>query len=103
MEEKWKIVKGFPKYMVSDHGRIWHMKLNKYRNSSLNKSGYAQVTLTSTTCKRVNRLVYDHFGEHSYETYPYPEYVVDHLDRNPLNNHISNLRLITERKFMINV
>lgn len=85
-----KSIRGFENYEVSDDGTIINKRTNRILKWRLDKNGYARVNL----CKEhkshtvlVHRLVADAFidNPNKYQT-------VDHIDRNKLNNSLSNLR-----------
>lgn len=91
MDERWKTIRYFPKYWVSNYGRIYgpgRGGRGQFIKPVL-QNGYLKATLTHNAVhvdKRINRLVADAFIPN-----PYDLPVVMHLDNNPLNNHVSNL------------
>ena len=111
MEEVWKPVKGYEGlYEVSNIGRV--KSLDKYvqNNSKLQhrperilKPGgksYSVVALCKEgkiSGKTVHRLVAEAF-------IPNPENKpqIDHIDTNPKNNHVSNLRWVTRSENLLN-
>ena len=95
---------GYPKYTIYEDGRIWSkgrpdltgyggwgcLDTPKWMKQHPNEEGYHKVGLTNDeTCKKfsVHRLVALHYIPNPMN---YPE--VDHKDRNPSNNHYTNLR-----------
>ena len=83
-------VKGYPKYLIYDDGRVWNKGTPRYMKQFINKGGYHNVGLTHNGLKKnfsIHRLVAIHYipNPNNYEE-------VDHIDRNPSNNHVSNLR-----------
>ena len=69
-------------------------KNNKPLSPYKNKGGYLRVKLSKKGKRKIyllHRIIYQaHFGK-------IPEnLVIDHIDRNPLNNDITNLRLVTQ-------
>jgi len=85
----------YPNYLVYEDGRVFNKKRRKMLKPYLNlQNGYYQVDL----CKdgerkvcRVNRLV-----AKAYIPNPDNKPQVDHIDRVRTNNHVSNLRWVTE-------
>lgn len=75
------------------------MRGDRILKGHLNKpGGYLRVRLTAPDKKRhwlrIHRLVLQAFGEGN----PHNKPCCDHIDGNPINNHISNLRWATIRE-----
>ena len=92
MEEVYKVIDGYENYEISNIGNVRNKKTGLILKHSL-KNGYYRVGL-STNGKskhfRVHRLIALHFIPN-----PQNKQLVDHKDRNPLNNDINNLRWAT--------
>jgi len=83
-------INGYPNYLIYEDGRIWSKNIKKNKKYELSKFGYKRISLYNKQkrkCFLIHRLVALHYipNPNNYVT-------VDHIDRNKLNNHISNLR-----------
>ena len=95
----WKPLKDYESlYKISEFGDIYSIVSNKMMIQNLKSKDYDDnyyyVTLTKDgkSCTRaVHRLVYATFKDITLDE----NKVVDHIDRNKKNNHISNLREVT--------
>jgi hypothetical protein len=93
-EEIWKEIPGYPKYQVSNLGRVRtprHFKAPKILKFAVGNSGYAHLQLTfakyCSTTMDIHRLVAITFlGVPFNDTYQ-----VNHKDGNKLNNRLENL------------
>lgn len=91
--EIWKIIEEFPRFEISDQGRV-----RNARNGKIKKITYTlrpQVGLEDEsgwkTTRKIDRLVAEAF----LPVLPNPEWFYDepmHIDGNPDNNRASNLR-----------
>lgn len=89
-----KEIKGFKGYVVTDDGRIWSHKSNKWLSQSSNHKGYKRVDLSCEGKKKgiyVHRLVAEAFLEP-----PVGDAItVDHIDGEKVNNNVSNLQWLS--------
>ena len=113
MAERWMPINGFEGlYEVSNYGRVKSLNriiMNKgglYRKRELilkqrsHKGRHLMVVLCKegrTYPKLVHRLVAEAFIQN-----PYNKPVVDHIDTNPQNNHVDNLRWVTIQENCLN-
>lgn len=88
--ERWMTVAGYPKYEVSDHGRV--RRGSRVLKAGVGSNGYAVVALSAGKPKSVtvHRLVAEAFIGHR----P-PKHDVCHKDGDKANNRASNLRYDT--------
>jgi len=89
-------IEGYSDYLIHDDGRVWSKKGKGRFLKHVKNHGYHRVCLCRDGKTRhflVSRLIALHY-------IPNPENKpeVDHIDRNPSNNHVSNLRWATRRE-----
>jgi hypothetical protein len=115
MEEIYKDIPGFEgKYQVSNFGNIrTKERLTIYKDGrqqyfkdrvlicTPDLKGYPKLRLQNFitgigATKRVHSLVWEAFGDGT--EISFPDKVIDHIDRNKHNNHINNLRIISNRE-----
>lgn len=112
MREKWRDIPDFKGlYQVSNLGNVrsserevwngskYYTKPEKVLKNNVMKIGYCRVTLTKDGKQEqfyIHRLVADAF-------IPNPNGLneIDHIDANPKNNRVSNLRWVTHRENML--
>ena len=88
-------IKGYPGYQISNLGRVWSAKRNRYMNPVANNSGYLQIKLIAANGKRkgelVHRLVALHFVEN-----PEGKPEVNHINHRRQDNSATNLEWVTK-------
>ena len=92
-KEIWKAVNGFDEYFVSNKGRVYSKKRNKYLKPLCSETGYLKVGLWNKSKRKVvkiHRLVAEAFIENSNN-----KKCVNHIDGNKQNNCVSNLEWAT--------
>lgn len=98
MEEEWKVCIEGEDYEISNLGNC-RRKLkgggyNYVGGSILKTGGYRYIQLTRC-CKRFNFPIHHLVAKCFIGERPVG-LVIDHIDRNPVNNNVSNLRYITQ-------
>ena len=93
-DERWKPIKGFPRYYISSFGRIWSDKQNRrYLSSHTDNCGYHHVRLYNNAnqyTRLVHRLVAEAFVDN-----PNGYKEVNHIDEDKNNNRADNLEWCT--------
>ena len=80
------------KYKVNEKADVYSLPKNRLLKPCKSNKGYMVVKLNKKT-KYVHQLVAETFIDSDYKL---KGLVVDHIDRNPLNNSLDNLRLISK-------
>jgi hypothetical protein len=96
-DEMIKKVSGYS-YYISTYGRLFNKRLKCLKPGI--RCGYQYVNLYKNgkgKMYKIHRLVAQSFIEN-----PENKTIVDHIDRNPLNNHYTNLRYVTASENQMN-
>lgn len=97
--EEWRLLKRFPGYAVSNTGKVKSFKLKneKLLKQCKTKDGYWFVCLSVNNKKftsYIHRLVAEAFLELKGHLV-LEGAVVNHIDKNPANNHVNNLEWVS--------
>lgn len=96
MEEKWKTIKDFENYQVSNKGNIRNVKTSRILTPIVSKQEYLKVNIRNKRyCRSVyiHRLVAIYFVKNEHG-----KAQVNHIDGNKTNNCCSNLEWVTIRE-----
>lgn len=97
--EIWKDIEGFPRYQVSNTGKV--RKINKHRppnilTPNVIRGGYSVIRMQrdgKQYGRMLHRLMFEAFVE------PIPDGVeIHHIDFDPSNNNLNNLRMATPQE-----
>lgn len=93
-DEVFRQIKDYPAYYISNYGRCFNQKTNRFIGS-ITKQGYVRVALTNETNREsfgVHELVLQAFVGSK----PNDKYVADHINHKTSDNHVSNLRWVSQ-------
>ena len=95
INEIWKDCKGYEgKYQVSNLGRVWSIKTQRYLKGSYDKDGYHQVCLTAKNGKSKKEFIH-RLVALAFLSNPNNLPQVNHKDENKDNNCVDNLEWIS--------
>jgi hypothetical protein len=90
----------FENYLIFNNGKVFSRKTDKFLKTGINSHGYEFITLRNENVRcsiSISRLVADYFVINDKN-----KEFVDHIDKNKLNNHYTNLRWTTRKENNLN-
>jgi hypothetical protein len=87
-------------YKINKQGEVWSYFLKRFLSLCINQDGYYKYVLCKENVKKhvlAHRLVAIQFIP-NLANLP----LIDHIDRNKLNNNVDNLRWVTKRQNQLN-
>lgn len=95
--EIWKEAFNHPNYEVTETGKIRRKKNGKELSPYITDRGYRAANLwikqyKRTKIRRIGKVVWETFNDCECKQ------TIDHIDRNKLNDNISNLRCVSQRE-----
>lgn len=96
MDEEWRDIPNYPGYQASSLGRIRSTKLLKPTYGCKNNRGYLSIKIKGKI-NQVHRLVL-----FAFKGLPSENKVCDHINRNPIDNKIENLRWTSQQENLCN-
>jgi beta-mannanase len=94
-------VGGFSRYTICRNGNVVNDNTNTVLKGTIANKGYRRYTLQTDEGKKQNMLGH-RLVALAFLPNPEKKQMIDHVDRNKTNNHISNLRWATNSENQIN-
>jgi len=102
MDTEWKKLDDYPRYRVYTDGRVYSEKRNRFMKPCDDGQGYLHCTLTNDTNKKKKTMNIHRLVGLVHIPNPDDKEMIDHIDRNKLNNNVANLRWVSRSVNCIN-
>ena len=93
-KEIFKDIKGYPGYQISNQGRLWSIKSQKYLSPFTNNSGYKMINIIAANGKRKGELIH-RLVALAFIDNPEKKPEVNHINRDKTNNSVDNLEWVS--------
>lgn len=98
-DEVWKVINDYPKYEVSNYGRVRNRKTNIIITPRITNRGYLRVALYSDNGKKYGKDITVHsLVLNAFTIKPKGNYEPDHVNLNRCDNRLENLRWVTHKE-----
>jgi len=97
IKERWKIIKDYPLYMVSNHGRVKNIQTDLVLKPSLNKSGHIRIGIRNKKGSPVSHFVHRLVAK-AFLPIIKGKDIINHIDGIPDNNVVTNLEWCTYKE-----
>lgn len=93
--EIFKDIKGYPGYQISNQGRIWSTKTNRYLSPFHNNKGYLMINIKAANGKRKGELIH-RLVALAFIDNPEGKPEVNHINHIRDDNRVENLEWVTK-------
>ena len=101
--DEWKKIDDYSNYRIYPDGRVYSEIRNRFMKPCVNSSGYLKCRLRNDdTTKKPKSMNIHRLVALLHVPNPDSKEQVDHIDRDKLNNNVSNLRWVSNGENMIN-
>jgi hypothetical protein len=100
--DEWKKMDDYSNYRIYKNGRVYSEKRKIFMKPSVNTQGYLKCCLTNDTTKKPKTMRIHRLVALLHVPNPDSKEQVDHIDRDILNNNVSNLRWVSRSINCIN-